>query len=162
MSNDFDFEKLDDQLKEINAVPLENEDTAELESQQEEDFLELEENRILKEILENPTMPVVDLTNSDEFVREDQPQQEEDQQPKQIGAEDVKRFYDTTIINYLCLLYDMSMDNIIIPVYTAALNAVGIKNPEAPYASIARSASIYAQQMLNQLMDVESFEVEEE
>ena len=161
MNDEFDFEKLDDQLKEINAVPLENEDTAEAEAE-EEDFLELEENKILKEILENPTMPVVDLTNSDEFVREDQPQQEEDQQPKQLGAEDIKRFYDTTIINYLCLVYDMSMDNIIIPVYTAALYAVGIKNPEAPYASVARSASIYAQQMLNQLMDVESYEVEEE
>ena len=55
----------------------------------------------------------------------------------------------------------MDMDLVIIPTYSAALNAVGMKNPNAPYSKIARLASIYAQQMLNQIMDIGSDLAEE-
>lgn len=75
-------------------------------------------------------------------------QQQEDQQPTkaEITAE-----INNRALNGLSLLFDFNDENVIAPMFSSFVNALGTSNPNASYIDIVRAAFVYTQNTLARL-----------
>ena len=89
----------------------------------------------------------------DQSIADVNPVEISEQQTDAPTIQEIVNYYDTTVINYLCLLRpDLDRQAIIIPIYRTALAFVGkLVSPQTAYSEVTKVASIYAQRMIAQL-----------